>query len=186
MAKFSRFFFISILIVFSVAKSYAQINSVTFGKNRLQYKKFKWEYYQTPNFNVYFYEGGKELAKFVAQVAEKELPQIEAAAENSLQRRANIILYNEFADMQQTNIGLETDVIAAGAVTRFVNNKMLLYYDANHYNLKRQIRQGIADIITKNVLFGDDLGEVASTARLACMAYGWLRGVPRRKLECRA
>ncbi len=166
MAKFSRFFFISILIVFSVAKSYAQVNSVTFGKNRLQYKKFKWEYYQTPNFNVYFYQGGKELAKFVAQVAEKELPQIEAAAENSLQRRANIILYNEFADMQQTNIGLETDVIAAGAVTRFVNNKMLLYYDANHYNLKRQIRQGIADIITKNVLFGDDLSEVASNQAL--------------------
>ena len=43
---------------------------------------------------------------------------------------------------------------------------MLLYYDANHYNLKRQIRQGIADIITKNVLFGDDLGEVASNQAL--------------------
>ena len=166
MAKFSRIFFISIIIVLSIAKSYAQVNAVTFGKNRIQYKKFKWEYYQTPNFNVYFYEGGKELAKFVAQVAEKELPKIEAAAEYSLQRRANIILYNEFADMQQTNIGLETDAISAGAVTRFVNNKMLLYYDANHYNLKRQIRQGIADIITKNVLFGDNLGEIASNQAL--------------------
>ncbi len=166
MTKFSRIFFISIFFMLSFVESNAQVNSVTFGKNRVQYKKFKWEYYQTPNFNVYFYKAGKELAKFVAQVAEKELPQIEAAAEYSLQRRANIILYNEYADMQQTNIGLETGVISAGAVTTFVNNKMLLYYDANHYNLKRQIRQGIADIITKNVLFGDDLGEVASNQAL--------------------
>ncbi len=166
MTKFSRIFFIPIFFMLSFVESNAQVNSVTFGKNRVQYKKFKWEYYQTPNFNVYFYKAGKELAKFVAQVAEKELPQIEAAAEYSLQRRANIILYNEYADMQQTNIGLETGVISAGAVTTFVNNKMLLYYDANHYNLKKQIRQGIADIITKNVLFGDDLGEVASNQAL--------------------
>jgi hypothetical protein len=31
---------------------------------------------------------------------------------------------------------------------------------------KNQIRQGIADIITKNVLFGDDLGEVAGNQTL--------------------
>jgi hypothetical protein len=167
MAKFSRIFFISTFFLFVFVASKAQVNSVTFGKNRVQYKKFKWEFYQTQNFNVYFNKGGQELAKFVAQVAEKELPSIEAAAEYSLQRRANIILYNEFADMKQSNIGLETDALAAtGAVTRLVNNKMVLYYDANHYNLKRQIRQGIADVVTKNVLFGDDLGEVASNQAL--------------------
>lgn len=166
MAKFSRIFFISSVFIFIAFISYAQVNAVTFGKNRVQYKKLKWEFYQTSNFNVYFYKGGQELAKFVAQVAEKELPSIEAAAEYSLQRRANIILYNEFADMQQTNIGLETDLLNTGGVTRLVNNKMVMYYDANHYNLKRQIRQGIADVITKNVLFGDDLGEVASNQAL--------------------
>ncbi len=167
MAKFSRIFFISTFLIFVFANTNAQVNAVTFGKNRVQYKKFKWEFYQTENFNVYFNKGGQELAKFVAQSAEKELPSIEAAAEYSLQRRANIILYNEFADMKQSNIGLESDLLAsAGAVTRLVNNKMVVYYDANHYNLKRQVRQGIADIITKNVLFGDDLGEVASNQAL--------------------
>jgi hypothetical protein len=167
MAKFSRIFLFSIVFLLVAFFSKAQVNAVTFGKNRIQYKKFKWEYYQTKNFNVYFNKGGQELAKYVAQAAEKELPEIEAAAEYSLQRRANIILYNEFADMKQSNIGLETDILsAASGVTRLVNNKMVMYYDANHYNLKRQIRQGIADIITKNVLFGDDLGEVASNQAL--------------------
>lgn len=166
MAKFSRIIFISIISALSFSVGYAQVNAVTFGKNRVQFKKFKWQYYQTQNFNVYFNEGGIEIAKFVAQSAEKELPQIEAAAEYSLQRRANIILYNHFADFQQTNIGLETDILTTGGVTKLVNNKMVLYFDANHYNLRRQIRQGIANILTQNVLFGEDIGEVAGNQTL--------------------
>jgi hypothetical protein len=166
MAKFSRISLFSFILIAISFSGFSQVNSVLFGKNRIQYKTFKWQYYQTRNFNVYFNEGGQELAKYTAQEAEKELPELEAAAEFSLQRRANIILYNDFADMQQTNIGLETSILSTGNVTRLVNNKMVIYFDANHANLKRQIRQGIADIITKNVLFGDDLGEVAGNQAL--------------------
>lgn len=166
MIKFSRFLLAFIIISAIGQNSIAQVNSVTFGKNRLQYKKFKWQYYQSENFNVYFNEGGQELAKYVLQVAEKELPQIETATEYSLQRRANIILYNHYADMKQTNIGLETISFNTGGFTKLVNNKMVIYFDANHYNLRRQVRQGIADVITKNLLFGDDIGEIAGNQNL--------------------
>jgi hypothetical protein len=143
----------------------AQVNAVEFGKNRVQYKKFKWEYYQTRNFNVYYNKGGQELAKFIAQSAEKELPQIEIAAEYSLQRRANIVVYNNYADMQQSNIGLGFDWQNTGS-TKLVNNKMVVYFDADHYKLRHQIRKGIGQILTDNVLFGDDLGEFASNQAL--------------------
>ena len=166
MVKFCRIFFIfSFLITYSL-KNYAQVNAVTFGKNRIQYKKLQWQFYQTKNFNVYFYKNGEELAKYILQLAEKELPQIESAAEYSLQRRANIIVYNDYADMKQTNIGLETDILNTGASTRLVNNKMLVYFDANHANMKKQVRQGIASILTQNILFGDDIGEVAGNQTL--------------------
>ncbi len=143
----------------------AQVNAVEFGKNRVQYKKFKWNYYQTKNFNVYYTQGGQELAKFVLQSAEKELPQIETAAEYSLQRRANIVVYNNFADMQQSNIGLGFDWQNTGS-TKLVNNKMVVYFDADHHSLRLQIRKGIAQILTDNVLFGDDLGEFAGNQAL--------------------
>ena len=52
----------------------AQVNTVEFGKNRVQFRKFKWQYYQTTNFNTYFYENGKTIANYVTQIAEKELP----------------------------------------------------------------------------------------------------------------
>lgn len=144
----------------------AQVNAVEFGKNRVQFKKFKWEYYQTKNFNVYYNQGGQELAKFVAQSAEKELPQIETAAEYSLQRRANIVLYNSYADMQQSNIGLGFDWQNTSGSTKLVNNKMVIYFDADHNKLRLQIRGGIAQILTDNVLFGDDLGEFAGNQAL--------------------
>src|SRR5215216_3256378 len=145
---------------------YAQVNAVEFGKNRVQYQKFKWKYYQTENFSTYFSQDGLELGKYVAQVAEKELPQLEEFIEYGLQRRANVIVYNSFDEMQQSNVGLGIDWQNTGGVTKLVNNKMLVYFDANHENLRRQIRQGIAGVLVANVLFGDDLGEMAANQTL--------------------
>lgn len=144
----------------------AQVSTVQFGKNRIQYKKFKWQYYQTQNFNCYFNQSGQELSKYVAQVAEEELPGIEKFVEFSLQRRANIIIYNTFDDMKQSNIGLGQDWQNAGGVTKLVNNKMIVYFNGNHADLRRQIREGIAGILVRNILFGEDLGEVAGNAAL--------------------
>ncbi len=146
--------------------SNAQVNTVTYGKNRLQYEKFKWKFYQSPNFNTYFNQGGLELAKFVTQVAEEELPSIEEAVEYSLQRRGNIVVYDNFDDYKTSNIGLGTGWQNSGGVTKLVNNKLILYYDGNKNTLKRQIREGIAKILTDNILFGDDIGEFASNAAL--------------------
>lgn len=159
------FLFSSFLFAFGLLAK-AQVSSVEFGKNRVQYKKFKWEYYQTTNFNAYFNQGGQELAKFVAQVAEEELPGIEKFVEFSLQRRANIIIYNSFGDLQQSNIGIGIDWQAAGGLTKLVNNKMIVYYNSNHADLRKQIREGIARILTENLLFGEDLGEVAGNQAL--------------------
>lgn len=144
----------------------AQVNTVEFGKNRVQFKKFKWQYYQTDNFNSYFSENGMPLAKYVARIAEEELPSIEQAVEYGLQRRGNIIIYNHFNDLEQSNIGLNMDWQTTGGITKLVNNKMIVYYNGDHANLRRQVRQGIARTLVDNVLFGDDLGEFATNQAL--------------------
>jgi hypothetical protein len=168
MVKISRSIFILALIGFiCVSPATAQVvENVKFGKNRVQYKKFKWQYYQSRNFNTYFNQNGQELAKFVLQVAEEELPSIEEFTEYSLQRRANIVVYNEYADMQQSNIGMEIEWQNTSGTTKFVNNKMVVYFNGDHAHLRRQIRQGIARIISDNVLFGEDLGEFAGNQAL--------------------
>jgi hypothetical protein len=166
MAKFSRISLISFFLLAAYHFAGAQVNAVEFGKNRVQFKKFKWSYYQTNNFNIYYHQNGEELAKFIAQSAEKELPQMEAAAEYSLQRRANIVLYNDFAEMQQSNIGMDIEWQNTAGGTKLVNNKMVVYFEADHQKLRLQVRHGIAQILTENRLFGDDIGEVAGNQAL--------------------
>lgn len=143
-----------------------QLNTVEFGKNRVQFKKFKWAYYQTENFNSYYSQNGEPLAKYVAQIAEKELPDLENFTEYGLQRRANIVIYNSYNELEQSNIGLSTDWQATGGNTKLVNNKMIVYFNGNHYDLRRQVREGLAKILVDNLLFGDDLGEFAANQAL--------------------
>jgi hypothetical protein len=143
-----------------------QVNSVEFGKNRVQFRKFKWQYYQSTNFNTYFYEDGKPIANYVMQIAEDELAGIEQFVEYGLQRRANIVIYNHFNELEQSNIGLGLDWQTTGGMTKLVNNKMIVYFNGDHADLRRQVRQGIARILVDNILFGDDLGEFAANQAL--------------------
>ena len=163
MRKICRIFLALLFLTSAVS---AQVSSVEFGKNRVQYKKFTWRYYQTRNFNSYFSQGGLALGKFVAQVAEEELPQLEEFVEYGLQRRANIIIYNSFNDMRQSNIGIGVEWQNTGGVTKLVNNKVIVYHNGDLNDLRRQVRQGIAKILVDNLLFGDDLGEFAGNQAL--------------------
>ncbi|HWV66314.1 hypothetical protein, partial [Chitinophaga sp.] len=144
----------------------AQTNTVEFGQNRVQFKNFKWRYYQSRHFNTYFAQNGLELGKYAAQVAEKELPQLEQFMESNPRQRINIVVYNSFGEMKQSNIGIGVDWQNTGGVTKLVGNKMIVYFDGNHENLRRQIRQGIARIMLETLLFGEDIGEFAGNAAL--------------------
>jgi hypothetical protein len=83
-----------------------------------------------------------------------------------LQRRANIVVYNNYNDYKSSNIGLGSDWQNSGGLTKLVNNKMVVYFDGNHEHLKQQIKEGIARVLTDNMMFGDDIGEFASNQAL--------------------
>ena len=165
--RFWKKVFLLLPLLFAIAIiGKSQVSSVEFGKNRIQYNKFKWQFYQSPNFNSYFNKNDTELGKYVVQIAETELPLLEKFAEYSLQRRVNIIIYSNFNDMKQSNIGIGIDWQNSGGTTTLVNNKMVVYYNSNHADLRRQIREGIAKVLIQNLLFGDDLGEMAGNTLL--------------------
>ncbi len=144
----------------------AQVNSVVFGRSRLQYKKFQWKFYQSKHFNTYVSQGGTELGRFVSLLAEEELPSIETFVEYSLEHRADIVVYNSYDDYKQSNIGSGLDLQNSGGMTTLVNNKLIVYFDGNHSHLKQQIREGIAKILMGNILFGENVGEFASNQAL--------------------
>ena len=74
------FYFINVLIAQS------------FGQNKVQYQDFKWEYIQTPHFDIYYYEGEKSLAEFAADVAEESYEQISIHLRWNLKKRVSIMV----------------------------------------------------------------------------------------------
>ena len=154
-----RWFFLLVLTA-TATLAEAQVNTVQFGQNRVQYQKFKWKYYQSDNFNSYFSQDGLGLGEFVSQIAEAELPSVERFVEFGLQRRLNIVIYNNYDEMQQSNIGMGIDWQNTGGLTKLVNNKMIVYYDGNREHLRLQIRQGIARNLVENLLLDDELRAV--------------------------
>ncbi len=181
-----RYILLVVVTFFYQQVATAQINSVTYGRNKVQHKKFEWKYFQTDNFNVYYTyktkylvsgnnndvnattrsDNNEAIAKFVAQIAEKELPEIETNIESGLQRRGNIILYNSYADFLQSNIGQGQDWQVPGQTTQFVNNKAAVYFNSDHENMRFQVKEAISRIMVDNILFGDNLLENTSNKNL--------------------
>ena len=79
--------------------AHSQINPEPFGKNRIQYKKFNWQFVSTQNFNVYYYDGGKNTAMIAADYAEKELKRITSIIGYFPYVKTTLILYNSVADL---------------------------------------------------------------------------------------
>ena len=80
-----------------VPRSFAQFTdglNVAFGKNRVQYRSFEWQYFEQGMFEVYHYREGDQIAGQVARILEEE-----AKAMSKIQEQE--ILRNEEARQQQ-------------------------------------------------------------------------------------
>ena len=57
-----RYLFL-ILFLSCGTEAWAQFDQERFGKNRVQHKEFKWYFYTSANFEVYYYDKGGVNAK---------------------------------------------------------------------------------------------------------------------------
>lgn len=153
---------------------------MTFGKNRVQYDNSKlwfWNFYRFKEFEVYF-NGEKELSVFTAKTAVKEKEDIERSLDYKLDGRIQFFVFNKLSDLRQSNIGLEVDdQYNTGGVTRIVGRKVLLYFDGNHENYRKEIRRGIAQVEINELLFGGDLKDMFQNAAMLNLPEWYITGL---------
>src|SRR5664279_411696 len=77
---------------------------MSFGKNRVQYNDFYWQFYRFDNFDCYFNEYGRDLAQYTASYATKKLAEIEDFFDYTLEKRIIFIIYNRNSEYKQSNI----------------------------------------------------------------------------------
>lgn len=176
--KITSFLFI---VLFShVAKAqFYQGSQMTFGKNRVQYNDFYWTFYQFKNYDVYFYVGGKELAGYVGEQAQREMEAMEKVLDYRSTSRLQIIVYNKLSDLKQTNLGLAPDDPSSniGGLTRIVGNKVLIYFDGNHIHFQQQLRAGVARVLLDQLMYGGNVRERLQAALLLNLPDWYTQGL---------
>ncbi|MCB0661957.1 MAG: PD40 domain-containing protein [Saprospiraceae bacterium] len=148
--------------------SQAQLINTEFGKNRVQFHKdfAEWSQYQSDNFQVYWYGEARYVGQAVTQLAEQEFAAVQNILEHRMNDRIEIIVYVDLTDLKQSNIGSEEVFENQTGQTKIVGNKMFVYFNGDHNDLKRQVREGIASVFLNAMLFGSNLQEIVQNAVL--------------------
>ena len=145
---------------------YGQGTQVEFGKNRVQYHRDfdEWSKYESDNFITYWYGEGRNVGQAVVQLAEYDFYDIQNTLEHRINQKIQIIVYTDLTDLKQSNIGNEEAFTNTGGQTKIVGNKVFVYFDGNHNNLRKEIREGIATVYLDAMLFGSNLQEIVQNA----------------------
>jgi hypothetical protein len=143
-------------------------HQMRFGKNRVQYQDFYWQFYRYENYDIYFNQFGKELAEDVASTAEKEITRMERYFDYTLDNRLIFIVFNNLSEFRQSNIGLVTgkEEYNIGGVTQLSRNKVFIYFNGDHNQLKEQITKAISQVLSNEMLYGAELKDNLANSTL--------------------
>ncbi|HTL02410.1 MAG TPA: hypothetical protein VL243_09290, partial [Vicinamibacterales bacterium] len=97
-----------------------------FGRNKVQYKDFKFEVLKTEHFDVYFYPAERESAERTSRMAERWYARLSQVFSHEMRTRQPLVLYASHPDFEQTNvIGGSIDE-GTGGVTEGMKRRVVL------------------------------------------------------------
>ena len=133
-------------------------SDLTFGRMRVQHQTFFWSFFRFENFDVYFSRNGRNLALYTASFVQNYLQEIEQRVGEPVADKMQFIIFNRLTDYRQSNIGfLDVETANTGGVTRINGNRIFLFFHGDYVDFERQIREGITEILVRQVLFGTTL-----------------------------
>jgi len=159
-AKCGIKFGITLFLILSSFSVLAQAHRVQFGKNRIQYKYFDWQYYHSDNFEVYFYQGGQDLARRSIEYLEAEFSRITETIGYPPYAKTRVFLYNSISDKQQSNVGVKGKDFTVGGQTNFVKSQVEIAYTGNYSSFRKKLIFGVTDMLVQEMLFGGNIAEM--------------------------
>lgn len=156
-------------------------SEMTFGRKRVQYEEFIWMYYRFDGFDVYFTTQGKNLALYTANYVKNHLQEMEGRVGFNAQPGMRFIIFNRLTDFRQSNIGYLDEATQAnsntGGITRFLDNKVFLYFNGDYVDFERQIRHGLAEILVSQAITGSKIGSQYKNSYLMDLPRWFTGGV---------
>lgn len=131
-----------------------------FGKNKVNYKNFKWSVLETPHFEIHFYEGEEHLAGETSIILEHGYQVLARNLRHTLPWKVPVILYASQNDFQQTNVspGLIPEGVAAFAEPG--KKRIVLPYMGSHADYVHTAIHELVHIFTFDMIYGGLLDSV--------------------------
>ncbi len=166
-----------------------------FGRNKVQYRDFKWEIISTPHFEIYYYQGEEEAAYDAARMAERSYNRLSRILQHRFSDKVPIILYASHTDFQQTNVLPGFISEGTGGVTEFNKNRILLPFTGSYAELEHVLTHELVHAFQGDVLYGagpgvsilnpmafvaplwfmEGMAEYLSLGRIDAYTHMWLR-----------
>ena len=147
---------LAICLGFSVNAQFHDGLLVEYGKNRVQYRNFEWQYHTQGEFEIYYYQGGKALAGDIASIVADARKELLEYFGNNLDGPIQILVYNNQVEFKQSNIGLfqpEDEGNNIGGNAKLVGNKLFIYGRGDRKEIERDLVEGLARISLNQILY---------------------------------
>ncbi|MBN2356570.1 PD40 domain-containing protein [candidate division KSB1 bacterium] len=157
--KRSHLYFIPLFILLGCITA---VQAQYFGKNKVQYTDFDWHYLQSEHFDIYFTDGGEDLAVFVAKVAETSYRSLQKSLRYSLDDRLKIIVHNSHNDFQQTNVDLSAPEESVGGFTEFFKNRVVVPFEGEWEKFRHVIHHEVTHAVMLQMAYGSGVQSIIS------------------------
>ena len=149
-------------------------SNMQFGKNRVQYRTFEWQYMPTEDAEVYYYQGGKSYAQRVTAHMKRWIDDVENLYDRKIDGAVQVLVFNKQAEFRQSNIGSNltaTDNVGGTAV--LVGSKIFVYADGIWAATEQQIKRGLSALLFNQMLYGGNWQEALRSSTTGLELPEW-------------
>ena len=174
-----RYFGVLAGLLLFISNAIGQQALETFGKNRIQFKKFEWKYLSSENFDVYYYDDRKVVAQESLQYLEAEFDRITDLIGFYPYQKTKVFLYNSMIDLQQSNMGLNNSQFSSGGETEFIKPYVEVAHPGNIEEFKQELIFKFSDLMLNEMMFGGSLKDMFQNAVLLNLPDWFVDGASR-------
>jgi Tol biopolymer transport system component len=144
----------------------AQQAREVFGKNRIQYRSFDWQYLTGENFDVYYYDGRRDIATQALQYLELEFDRITDLIGYAPYYKTKVFVYNSMADLRQSNVGLNHTYYNINGEVDFIKPYVEVAHQGTTQEFKDELVFSITSMLVNEMMYGGSLKDIFQSAIL--------------------
>ncbi|MGY6562730.1 MAG: hypothetical protein ACXITV_11565 [Luteibaculaceae bacterium] len=180
LSKLNRKALLICLVLLAYLKVEAQFytgSNQQFGKNRIQFREFGWQYYKFERFRIYYYFGGEKLAEFAAKNLDNEINEVEKFFDFLIDEPLEIIIYNTQSEFKQSNFNSTEDEYNVGGQIKTIGNRLYVFFEGDYASFREQLRHGVAEVIFNKFMYGGNFVQTARNSALLTLPDWYLNGL---------